>query len=169
MEHSQKSQSNRVLTCFLFGEGKKDAHFIERLIEIDKFKYHTSGWSFSTDHGSGNSPRVILETCRKIMANRDYDLSICFIDQDVLKLYYPRKWEEKKRELEEEFNEIVIFWHEDNLEDELDRVLHEKKKSKKILNKKACKNPKKFINSNYWDRILKIIHDYEENEGISRY
>jgi hypothetical protein len=161
----QKSKSKneyRVLTGLLFGEGKKDSKFINNLINLKKFKDHTSPpWTFLTDHSSGGSPGTVLEKCKRYISGRGFDLIICFIDLDVLKRDYAKSWKQEVTKLEEKYTEIKIFWQEENLEDEIIKVLGDKRQGKSKINTVANKDIQKFINSNYWKRLLSIIKNKE--------
>lgn len=147
-------------SALLYGEGRKDKKFLKSISELEKFCWHTKEWTFQFGNASGESPKTILEKCRKKALGVDYDLVICFIDLDVLKREFPKKWEEKKEKLEEEFSDIHIFWHRDNLEDELKRVLGEVV-GKKEVNNLALKHTEEFINSDYWKELLRIIKKRE--------
>ena len=136
-------------TCFVFGEGKRDKNFLTVLIDLKKFKYHTSNWTFNYGNSSGGSAEIILEKCYKESTPYEYNLILCFIDLDKLKEDFPNNWE------------IQIIWQIDNAEDEYKRVLGEIK-SKHQLNQQAKKQVEKFINSDFWQRILRPIKDKEE-------
>lgn len=86
---------------------------------------------------------------------------ICFIDLDVLKDEFPRKWKERVEGLEKDFPDVSIFWHEDNLEDELCKVLGKLNAGKTTINQLAKKNSEKFINSKYWNKLLAIVKQKE--------
>lgn len=148
-------------SALLYGEGRKDKKFLKSISELQKFCWHTKEWKFRFGNASGESPKTILEKCGKKTFGVDYDLVICFIDLDVLKREFPKKWEKKKVELEEMFPNIHIFWHRDNLEDELEKVLGEKI-GKKEINNLAQKHTEKFINSAYWNKLLRIIKEREK-------
>lgn len=166
MERTQKSKSKNkhtLLTGLLFGEGRKDTKFINNLINLKKFKDHTSPpWVFLTDHASGGSPKTVLQKCKAVTSGRDFNLVICFIDIDVLKKQYPKSWKKEIKKLEERYTEIKIFWQEENLEDEIVRVLGGKKEKKAEVNRVAKRDIQKFINSKYWKKLLSII---KESEG----
>jgi hypothetical protein len=150
-------------TCLVFGEGGQDRKFLIALCELDKFKYHIEKWTLDYDNASGNSPEVILDQCRRVTSGKSYDLVICFIDLDKLKHDYPSEWEKKKVNLEQKFLEYKIIWQTDNKEEEMKIVLGDIICGKHRLNELAIKNIKKFINSDFWKRILKVIKD-KENE-----
>lgn len=163
MEHTLKSKysTGHPYTGLLFGEGKKDKTFIQNLASLEKFKYHTSQWRFLTDHASGGSPKTILQKCLQTSLNKDFDIVICFIDQDTLKKTSPKNWEKEKEELEKQYSTIHIFWHEDCLEDEMKKVLGDKNIGKKEINNIAKKEIKRFINSKYWKNLITIIKEQE--------
>lgn len=149
----------------LYGEGRKDEKFLNTLIDLKKFKDHTTPpWSFITDHASGGSPKTILERCRHAIAGRDFDLVICFIDRDVLKGNYPKSWEKEIEALENRYENINIFWHIENLEDEIHTVLGGKKKGKTEMNRIGIMNIQKFVNSKYWKKLLLIIKKKENSD-----
>jgi len=151
----------------VFGEGGADKKFLIRLIDLDKFKFHTKKWVPSYDNASGGSPRNILEQCKGIISGKAYHLTLCFIDLDKLKSDFPEQWQEEKDKLEKEFSEFTIIWQLDKAEDEYKRVLGELKCRKSKLNKIARKSVNKFINSDFWRRILKPIKDKElELDGL---
>jgi uncharacterized protein YdiU (UPF0061 family) len=151
-------------SCLLFGEGRKEKNFLNNLVELDKFKYHTRNWSFPViDNGSGDSPENILKKCCSVIKNRHFDLILCFIDLDKLKEDYP-DWEKEKERLEKEYFNFVIIWQIDNLEDEYRKILNKdkyKQKSKKKINKIAKENIKKFVNSDFWNKIINSIKNRE--------
>lgn len=150
-------------TCFIYGEGRNDKNFLVKLIELEKFKYHTKKWRFEYGNASGQSPKDILTRCRRAIMGKPFDLVECFIDLDTLKHDYPKKWKKEKAKLEKEFSEISIIWQYDNLEDEYKGVLRESSNyGKNKLNIAARKLIKRFINSTYWDRILEPIHSKEK-------
>ena len=88
---------------------------------------------------------------------------ICFIDQDVIVRIYPNSWKEELIKLSDLFPKITIFWHENCLEDELNKVLQIPGAKKKELNNKANKNPELFINKTYWRRLIGIIKEYKSH------
>jgi len=146
----------------MFGEGKKDKKFLITLIDLPKFKYHTSKWTIKIEGASGSSPEVILRQCQAIPYFQNYNLVICFIDLDKLKNDYPQKWETKKKQLEKNYSNITIIWQIDNAEDEYRKVLGAQYDNKHKLNKMAKKQVALFINSSLWKRILKPIRDTEK-------
>lgn len=146
---------------FIFGEGKRDKDFLTALIDLKKFKFHTSNWSFNYANSSGGSAEIILEKCHKESRAYAYSLVLCFIDLDKLKDDFPKNWEAKKEELEQKYERIKIVWQINNAEDEYKRVLGEIR-GKHKLNQQARKQVDKFINSDFWQRILKPIKDKEE-------
>jgi len=86
-------------TCFIYGEGQNDKQFLIRLIDLEKFKYHTKKWQFKYGNAHGQSPKEILTKCRREVAGRLFNLIECFIDLDVLKRNYPKHWEKRWRNL----------------------------------------------------------------------
>lgn len=149
-------------SCLIFGEGGKDYKFLLCLIDLEKFKYHTNKWFFTPDHASGSSPEVILGQCRKAMFGEQYDLVLCFIDLDKLKSDYPVTWEKEKEEMESRYSNITVIWQIDNAEDEYKKVLGGQYRNKHELNQAAKQESEKFINSDFWKKILKSIKDKEE-------
>ena len=158
----------------VFGEGGADKKFLIKLIDLDKFKFHTKKWVPSYDNASGGSPRNILEQCKGATSGKAYHLLLCFIDLDKLKSDFPEQWLLEKNKLEKEFLEFTIIWQLDKAEDEYKRVLGELKCGKSKLNTVARKSVKKFINSDFWKRILQPIKDKEfeldklEEEGQTK-
>jgi len=152
----------RKYTCYVYGEGRKDKNFLKTLINLKKFKYHTSKWFFNYGNSSGGSAKIILEKCRKVTLEYSYDLVLCFIDLDGLKTDHPKNWKKKKEDLEKSYSDFKIIWQIDNAEDEYRKVLGKLSKSKYQTNKLAKKMVGKFINSHYWKRILKPIKEKEK-------
>ena len=150
-------------TCLVYGEGRRDKNFLMRLIDLEKFKYHTQNWHFNYGNASGGAAEDIVEQCRREIVGYDYDLVLCFIDLDKLKEDYPKDWNEKKIEIEEKFEKvgIKIIWQLNNAEEEYIKVLGNIKVGKHGLNKIAKDQVEKFINSEYWKRILKVITEIE--------
>ncbi|MDD4527960.1 MAG: hypothetical protein PHF25_08010 [Candidatus Margulisbacteria bacterium] len=145
----------------VFGEGGGDKKFLIKLIDLDKFKFHTKNWVPNYGNASGGSPRNILEQCKGAVSGRAYDLVLCFIDLDKLKSDFPKQWQKEKDKLEQDFSEFVIIWQLDKAEDEYKRVLGELKHGKFKLNIVARKSVEKFINSELWKRIIQPIKDKE--------
>jgi hypothetical protein len=167
MVHSQKLKSSekiisQKLSCFIYGEAVRDRKFLQALINLDKFKYHTSKWIFHFDNGSGGSSEQLLEKCQKLIYGRSFHLSLCIIDLDHLKKLFPRDWGERKKDLDKKYPKITIIWQEDNLEDEFRKVLGNQHKGKSQINLIAKREIKRFINSMYWKRILKQIKSREK-------
>jgi len=155
----------KIYTCLVYGEGRKEKIFLINLIDLKKFQYHTSLWHFNYDNASGGSPKEILEQCKKNIGVTNYDLILCFVDLDKLKTDFPKKWEQEKQKLEKEYSKcgIEIVWQINKLEDEFMKVLGKKEIGKKEINKLANKQIEKFINSEFWKRILRIIKDKERH------
>ena len=149
-------------TCLIFGEGKRDKNFLTALIDLKKFKFHTSNWTFNYVNSSGGSAEIILEKCYKESRQYKYDLILCFIDLDKLKEDFNTGWENKKNELEQKHAEIKILWQIDNAEDEYKKVLGSIT-GKHKLNKEAKKQIYKFINSDFYNRILTLIKEKENS------
>lgn len=149
-------------TCFLFGEGRRDRNFLRALIDEEKFKYHTIKWFFTYDNASGCSADDVLKLCKKQSSGKSFDLIICFIDLDDLKVSFKKNWQDKKKYLEEKYLNFIIIWQEDNAEDEYRRALNISQKSKVRVNEIAIKNIHKFVKSNFGKRILKAIKNKEE-------
>lgn len=152
-------------TYLFYGEGRKDRKFIERISRISQFKHKIGGCSFLFGNSSGGHPSKILRECVKYISGREFDVIICFIDLDKLKEECSccrkgstkKYWVSEKTKLEDKYKEygIKIFWHEDNLEDEICRVIPRATgKGKSATNQMALSNITKFINSNYWKRIF---------------
>ncbi len=150
-------------TCFIYGEGRRDKSFLISLIELKKFKYHTFKWQFNYGNASGGSAISIVDKCRKEVMGIDYDLIICFIDIDKLKDDFPKKWKDKKRQIESKYRDLnlVILWQLNNAEEEYMKVLGDLKVGKHKLNELAKERVKDFINSDFWDRIMGVIKDRE--------
>ena len=157
----KKTIIKKEYSCFLFGEGGRDKKFLNALIYNEKFQYYTANWFVKCDNASGKSPKIILEQCKRIISNYDYDLVLCFIDLDKLKHDFPEKWEKEKMKLEEQYSEFKIIWQLDNAEDEYRKVIGDQCKGKHKLNKIARQKIKEFINSDFWKRILSHIKNKE--------
>ena len=86
------------------------------------------------------------------------------MDLDKLKTDFPKTWEEEKKELEKKAlsAKIVIIWQLDNAEDEYRKVLGNQRLNKHKLNKLVKQKIKKFINSDFWKRILEPIKEKEK-------
>ncbi|MFA5249207.1 MAG: hypothetical protein WC397_01550 [Candidatus Paceibacterota bacterium] len=145
----------------MFGEGRRDKNFLYALISLKKFKDHTEKWTFTTDGASGISPKTILDQCRKSALGKSYDLIICFIDLDKLRNDYRKRWEVEQKKLEEGYGDITIIWQDPNAEGEMIKVLGDHHCGKHKLNKIAKQKVEKFINSEFWKKILKPIKDKE--------
>jgi len=148
------------LTCFVYSEGGKDKKFLQGLIcELENF--HAKEWSFNYDNASGGSASFILKKCYNITKSVSYNVILCFIDLDRLKAENKKGWKIEKRELEKRYLEhnISVVWFEDNLEEELNRVLGTAKCGKWKTNKKAKEEIKKFKNSEIWRKILNILKE----------
>ena len=74
----------------VYGEGGTDKKFLIKLIDLEKFRFHTKKWTPSYANASGGSPKTILEKCKMYVSGREYQLVLCFIDLDKLKNDYPR-------------------------------------------------------------------------------
>lgn len=147
-------------TCFVYGEGGNDKHFLMNLFELKKFKYHTNKWRFTFSNASGSSAETVLDKCKKEIQGISYQLVLCFIDLDKLKHDYKNGWEKEKVGLEKKYDQIKVIWQKDKLEDELKKVLG-KQFTKRKLNNLAKLKIKEFINSNFWNRILNPIKEKE--------
>ena len=147
-------------SCFIFSEGGKDRKFYTSLISLLE-EYHARKWKFQYDNASGSAPNIILKQCKNITKETSYNLILCFIDIDKLKSDYPKKWEEEKIKLEQSYSYIKIIWHDENLEDEICRVLLLENKSKHKISIIAKKRIKEFVNSQIYKKIKKIISDKE--------
>ncbi len=161
-KRNRKTRIKRKYSCYVYGEGRKDKNFLQALIDLKKFKYHTSKWFFNYGNASGGSAKIILEKCKKAISKYDYDLVLCFIDIDNLKSSFPKTWKKEKQKLEKYYSKIEVIWQIDKLEDEFKKVLGDKYKGKHRLNKVAKEKIKDFINSSYWKRILKPIKEKEK-------
>jgi hypothetical protein len=147
---------------YVFGEGRKDKKFLMALIDLKKFRYHIPNWRFNYGNASGCAAEEVLKRCRKETSGVAYNLILCFVDLDDLKNDYPGKWEEKKKKLEDIYSDFVVIWQVDNIEDEFKKVLGDIKRGKHGLNREAQKNVDKFINSDFWKKILKPIKEKEK-------
>jgi hypothetical protein len=161
-----KKLFKKQYSCFIFGEGKRDKDFLTTLIDLQNFKYHTSKWTFNYSNSSGGGAEAVLEKCHKESSSYAFDLILCFIDLDKLKEDFPKNWNKKKIELEVKYANIKIVWQIENAEDEYKKVLGEIK-GKHKTNQQAKKQIKKFINSEFWQRILKPIKEREQNLGLN--
>ena len=148
-------------TCLIFSEGGKDKKFLMALIPLLE-EYHAKKWSFNYDNASGSSPETILKRCQTVPFIESYNLVLCFIDLDKLKIDYPDKWETKQEKLENKYHDFKIIWQLDNLEDEFKKVIGDLNYGKHKLNKIAKQKIVEFKNSSYWKRILWSIKNKEE-------
>lgn len=147
---------------FIYGEGSGDKNFIVRLFKLQKFKFHTEkNWTFNYGNASGSSVETVLFKCRKAILNRSFNLILCFIDVDKLKQDFKEKWTIEQKKLEKKYSEIYIIWQYDKAEDEYKKALGENYGSKRKLNKLAKEKINKFINSDFWKRILAPIKNKE--------
>ena len=106
--------------------------------------------------------KIILEQCKSASRGINYDLIMCFIDLDKLKHDYPNSWAKEKDKLKQNFSQFKIIWQKENLEDEFIKVIGKQCRNKHRLNKIARQEINKFINSNYWKKILNTIKNKEE-------
>lgn len=156
----QQLKISQKLTCLFYGEGGRDRKFLNHLIKLKKFQFHSKNFLIITANTSGGSAKTILENCQKYIQNREFDCVICFIDLDKLKHDYPDHWKIEKLKLETLYNNIKILWQMDNLEEEIIKVLKPKKsKTKTEINSLGIKNIDKFVNSDYWKRVLKLLQN----------
>ncbi len=160
-------------SCLFYGEGRKDRKFLSKLAGLDKFGYHTKdAWVFPFQTGSwhGDSPKDILIGCKN--EQKDGQYALCFIDIDKLQHDFPVSWKDEKIQLEAEAenSKVKIIWQSKDLEDEIIRVLSGgseskarrlRRKSKHDLNKLATENIELFVNSNYWNTLLKGLEELE--------
>ncbi len=152
----------RKFSGLVYGEGRKDKKFLIALLKLSQFVYHTKNWHpFIFDNSHGCSPKDILENCKRSIVGIDYDLVLCFIDLDKLKHDFPKNWQKKKNELETKYVDIKVIWFLDKLEDEMSKVLGNIDLGKSEINEIARDNVNKFINSDLWKRILKVIRERE--------
>ncbi len=149
----------KLYTCLLFGEGKDEKNFLYKITSLKKFQFHTKKWSVKIDNASGESPYVIIEKCSKI--NHGYDLTVCFIDFDIIKRDANSVRVKDELEKKAEKYEINIIWQINDLEDEFEKVIG-KIKGKREINKKAQENPDDFVNKYHWNKILNYIKREEE-------
>jgi hypothetical protein len=152
----------KLYSCYVYGEGGKDKKFLIVLIDHPTFKYHTKGWVFNYGNYCGHCPREILDQCYREISDLKYDLVLCFIDLDKLKHDYHQNWKQEKNKLDKKYQNIKIIWQLDNAEDEYKKVLGDRYKSKGKLNKVAKDKIQKFINSDFYKKILKEIKDKEQ-------
>lgn len=163
MVPSLKSESNNGVkySCLIYSEGGRDSNFLAKLVELKKFKFQAKKWFFNLNHGSGSSPKKILDDCKSCSYGVANDLIVCFIDLDRLKKDSPKTWKAEQIKLEKEYPDITLFWQTDNAEDEYRKVLGSQCLSKRRVNNLASKQVEKFINSEYWGKLLRIIKDKE--------
>jgi hypothetical protein len=149
-------------SAFIYGEGCADKNFIIRLFKLKKFKFYTEkNWTFNYGNASGSSVETVLLKCRKAVFNRSFDLILCFVDVDRLKQDFKEKWLTEQKKIENKYPEIYIIWQYDKAEDEYKKALGENFRSKRKLNKLAKEKIDKFVNSNFWNRILTPIKNKE--------
>ena len=149
----------------MFGEGKRDKKFLYALSELPKFKFYTKRWFFTFGNAHGQSATDILELCKKEKTGEE-NLVLCFIDLDDLKNDYGKDWKRKQKELNRDaaVEKIKIIWQINNAEEEYKNVLGREyeNKGKSEINKAAIENTPKFINSEFWKRILEPIINFEK-------
>lgn len=150
------------ISCLVFSEGGRDKKFLMNLFDLPQFEFRTKNWFFTFDNASGSSPDIILSQCHNVISGRCYDLVLCFIDLDKLKSDYGDGWEEEQKKLEVKYSNITIIWQIPNAEGEYKKVLGDKPYGKHKLNQKAKEKIEKFINSDFWERILKPIRNKEQ-------
>lgn len=150
------------ISCLVFSEGGRDKKFLMNLFDLPQFGFRAKNWFFTFDNASGSSPEIILDKCCKAILGISYDLILCFIDLDKLKSDYGDEWEEEQKKLEVKYSNITIIWQIPNAEGEYKKVLGNKSYGKHKLNQKAKEKIKEFINSDFWERILKPIKDKEQ-------
>jgi len=155
-------KNKKEYTCLFFGEGGSEKKFLLKLAELKKFEYHTERWIIKHDNTSGGGVEKIIENCAKAKNYYSADLSICFVDIDQLKKVLKTHWVDEKRRLTSKYPDVVIFWQKDNLEDEIRKVLKKPGLSKRKAQSEAHKQIKKFINSDYWKRIFRILNKKEK-------
>jgi len=166
MEPSRKSgykNRKKLLSCLFFGEGGKEKNFIIKLLSLEKFLFHTAAWYITPDSSSGGDALTIVNQCAKLSKN--YDLAICLIDMDRLKKDYPKNWKKIQIQIESIDPKIKVVWQIDNLEDEFQRVINNPKLKKSEINTRAKQNIDKFINTDFWHRI---ISKFKEAEGQAK-
>lgn len=151
-------------TCLLFGEGKTDKDFIYALSNLPQFKFKTEKkWTFTYGNAHGCSVADVIKLCEKEKCG---DIALCFVDLDKLKSDYKKDWEKKKVSFEKDALScgISIIWQIDKAEDEYKKVLGKAcgSSGKYRANKMARENVSKFINSEFWKRMLKPITDFEK-------
>jgi hypothetical protein len=150
------------LRGFFYCEGGKDRKFLELLVaELEVF--HAKKWFFNYENASGGSAGYILKKCSEVIRGTDYSVIICFIDLDRLKSENKKNWRIKKRDLEDKYSKlnISVIWWEDNLEQELSRILHIEGCGKWKVNKRAKEEIKRFKNSEIWKKVLDILKKKE--------
>ena len=52
-------------SALIYGEGRQDKNFLKSIVDLRKFCWHTNNWIFQFANASGESPRKVLEKCRK--------------------------------------------------------------------------------------------------------
>lgn len=169
---------NKKYTGLFYGEAKKERKLLNKIVETKKFKYFTQNWEdFIIKSYHGESPEMILESCNNFIKGRAYDIVLCFVDIDKLKQdCYSKKskkiknWEKEKIKLENKYNKIIIVWQDENLEDEIKKVIGKKAKTKSgndrgkwHLTKLSRENVEKIASSEFWKNIFKIIKGREGN------
>jgi hypothetical protein len=143
------------LTCLLYGEGRREKRFICALIALDKFKYHTRLWHEPIiDNWHGCSAKDVLENCAKRASEASFNLVICILDIDDLKNDYPNTWEQEKNNFELKYSNIEIIWQIENAEDEYEKILQVSGLSKKEILSLAIAKIDRFVNSDYWNRVM---------------
>ena len=145
-------------SCLLFCEGRNDRDFVIALRNLDQFQYHTQKWRLEYDVSSGGSIPTIIGRCHKSILGRSYDLVLCLLDIDQLKRGYPKTWAVEAKKIETANPNLIIIWQLDKLEDEYKKVLAECGDMDKYqANQYAKRQVAKFVNSDYWHRILDPI------------
>lgn len=99
---------------------------------------------------------------------KDKDFLIKLIDLDKLKMDFPMTWKKEKNRLENQYSFFKIIWQFDNAEDEYMKVLGKISKCKYRLNELAKRKINKFINSDFWKRVLEPIIKKEKELKLKR-
>jgi hypothetical protein len=166
LESKMKSKKVIKKSCLLFGEGRgSEKRFFEFLERSYKWtSLYETNWSMHHDFASGSSAKTILNACLKSAYNIEYNLILCFIDLDDLKHDYENSYLEEREKIDIELTAmcseekmILVVWQEENLEDELSRIVGRKVKKNRV--KQELKNHNiKIINSNFAKNIFSYFN-----------
>ncbi len=169
-----KSEVKKKFSVLIFGEGRTEKRFSQKMRENEKFLHHISKITklepvFRIGCHHGNSPSTILERAVVMADDGDYDSAIALIDVDQLKNNFPKNWEVKKQELDKKAHDhyISIVWQVENFEDEITRVFQAQEKISHAQAKKLYESDMDLVmrsKSPYAKKIYHSIKASHENK-----